>query len=409
MEVNSATQSNYVNNVENKKENTTTIDNSVFDSLINKDIAPKEITYNEYKNLTKEDINKLFPKDTMSEQNTKAISLFTRATGSEDEILNQVLFEKELESDGSKFTKRTSRMIDSFMNIWESMEQMKIASEKTEQYMKDNNINFSKEELLTTGIEFYSKIHSAMYKETVVPENQKKISASEMFEIFDNNKMGGEETIRRNKYTSHDEYYNYHYAMVEYENSIRDAYQKKVDENNAVLASYTQNNKSNPVENQESTSKVEDKKEEKQTNKIEDNNEVNSTTTEDLVADLLSLIRTGLTESELKYLQELLAEIKQLVKDEIKNKRGISAEKEIAEKLKELETAIMKLQKRLTGEAVIEAGDSKSTKKFESTTPVMQDFESRIDVAQKAIQKLKEGKLNEDDTSYTDDVSKRKE
>ena len=393
MEVNSTAKANNTY-ATNSKETYTTSSSLLFSNLLNQKKEPKEITYDEYKNLTKEDINKLFPKETMSEENEKAISLFTRATGSKDEILNQVLFEKELESDNSKFTKRTSRMIDMIMQSWESMEQFKIAANKTEQYMRDNNITFSKEDLATKGLEFYSQIHSAMYKETVVPQNQKKISANELFEVFDNNKKGGESTIAWNKYTPKDEYYQYHQAMLAHEESIKVAYQKKVDENNSLLNQYTNNNKQNPVENSESTIKV------------EDNKKVDFTTTEKLVADLLSIIRTGLTESELEYLQELLAQIKQLIKDEIKNKRGTSAEEEIEEKLKELETAIMKLQKRLTGEAVIATEDGKTIKKFESTTPIMQDFELRIDVAQKAVQKLNEGKLNRDDSSDTDDVSK---
>ncbi len=229
------------------QQNTTNETNALFQNILSKNKSPQSITYQEYKNLTKNEIKELYPKETMSKENAKAISLYTRANGSDDEVLNQVLFDKELNSDDSDFIQRAGKSIDMMLDFWESLEKFKISLDKTDQYMKDNNISFSKDNL-DESMNLFSQIHTQMYKETVVPQNQKKITAEELFEVFEYNKVGIEANIKWNNYTKDDEQYKYYQEKINYNESIKTEYLKKIEDNNTILESYTKNNKPNPLE-----------------------------------------------------------------------------------------------------------------------------------------------------------------
>jgi len=135
--------------------------------------------------------------------------------------------------------------------------------------------------------------------------------------------------------------------------------------------------------------------------------EQKSQTTQELVADLLSVLKTGFTVSELEYIEKLLAQIKQKMQDELKDKQGSDAQKEINKMLKALEEAILAIQKRLTGEAVIEAKDNKSGKKFQSSDPTIQEFEKRIDKIESAITKVKNTYLEQTDYENIELMNKK--
>ena len=96
---------------------------NLFDSLLSKNTPAKNITYDEYKNLSVEDLEKLFPKQSMPEENEKALSLHTKAQASEDEILNQVLFDKELEFYGSDAQQYVSSFVDSSVKFWDALKE----------------------------------------------------------------------------------------------------------------------------------------------------------------------------------------------------------------------------------------------------------------------------------------------
>ena len=107
----------------------------------------------------------------------------------------------------------------------------------------------------------------------------------------------------------------------------------------------------------------------------------------ELVDDLLSMIRTGLTVSEMEMLQELLAKLNKL-----KNKNGDDSEtdQEIKSMLSALETAILAIQKRLTGSSVIE--QDVNDKKSENDDSI----ESRIKTASQAINNIMGVNISED-------------
>ena len=198
---------------------------------------PKEITYDEYKKLDKKDIEQLFPKESMPEENKKAMALHTKVNISDDEILNQVLFEKELEVQDYEIGQRALGMIDFLSKTWDFATSFE-SYELTDKYMSEHNIPFSREKFV--------EIQQKMEK-TIVYDEDKKMTAEELFEIFDNNKLGYEAYIEFYNYTPQDEKYQEYQADIAYRESIKRAYEQKQNEQNATLDAYTRNTKPNPI------------------------------------------------------------------------------------------------------------------------------------------------------------------
>ncbi len=110
-------------------------------------------------------------------------------------------------------------------------------------------------------------------------------------------------------------------------------------------------------------------------------------TLEELAADIISLMKTGLTVGEAEALRELLRELKEEIKT------GNYDEKEIEKLLSDIEKGIVYLQKRVTGEAIIES--DKNNLKDETTNKtdsISEDFLTRIDEASKKLESLVSGK-----------------
>ena len=239
MDINVSTQKEPTQNIHLNKatqQNNINVNSLLFQDILNSDKVPEEITYQEYKNITKDELEKLYPKETMPNKNAKAISLYTRADGSSDEVLNKVLFDKELNTYYSKSNSDTSKIIDSILNLWESLEKFELTLQKTEEYIKNNNITFPKNNFLGS-LAIFSKIDSKIYEETVVPVNKKKISAEDLFKVFENNKIGAESIVSWNNYKPKSVEYEYYQEMIRYEESIIFAYQKELDKNNSMLDS----------------------------------------------------------------------------------------------------------------------------------------------------------------------------
>lgn len=101
--------------------------------------------------------------------------------------------------------------------------------------------------------------------------------------------------------------------------------------------------------------------------------------TQELIDDLLSMIRTGLTVSEIELLQELLAKLNKL-----KNKNGDDSEtdQEIKNMLSHLEATVLELQKRLKGASVSEQDENdKKSENYDS-------IESRIKAVTESINEI---------------------
>ena len=106
-----------------------------------------------------------------------------------------------------------------------------------------------------------------------------------------------------------------------------------------------------------------------------------------MLEDLLSLIRTGLTVSELETVQKMLREINE------KRKSGDITEEELKEMMQELEKAVMSLKKRVTGEAILEASEKGTTKQSDEISKDIKGFEERLNNITKAINKLSQSNI----------------
>ncbi len=536
---------------------------TLFKSLLNNQSLPSEITYDQYKNLTTEDINNLYPQDTMKEENEKALALHTKANASDDEILNQVLFEEELNADDSETTKKTLHMIDFLTKHWAMLTSFE-SYKKTDQYMTEHNIPFS--------IEKFSQIQQKIENTTTYSKEENIMTAEGLFNIFQNNKLGYEAQIEFNNYTPQDEEYQNYQDNIAYRESIIAKYQQKVDENKALLASYTRTTTSptqtitdtisdtatelSDAEKKLFNSIVEDKYvtyEEVEDlsydqiqqlkdfimQKDEDGNYIKRTLLEsdrkagilisttaissntnfnkaifntvkkiddekvletfmydltgtehsekliaypelqvvdyskedvgqfvqkqitsyqikvdtavdeetkeyyqdilnmynglnktyralngesltegdpleklrELVADIVSMFKTGYTVSELEYIEQLLEEIRKLLRERNSGDSDIS-DKEINEQIKAIEKALLALEKRLNGEAVIEMDDETNVSSSDDKNSNLSsgpNFEARLDMIQKRVDEMKNGKYNQPTDSSIDDEEKLEE
>ncbi|GEM_PF-3608486 len=326
----------------------------------------------------------------MPKENEKAHSLLIKATGTDDEILNKVLFDKEIKSDDSEFTRNTSQMLDILMENWEAIEQFKLALAKTEEYIKQHGIKF--ESSPDRWISEYSKINSKMMQETIVPDNEKIISAEELFQVFEYNKQGAQTLIEYYGYTPADKQYRYMQSMISYEESIKSEYGKRVQEKNSILASYMTNNQAtqNKIANAQEAQKEQEHN--TKTSEEEIKQDSKETTLQKLMEDIRSVLRTGFTVAELEYIAKLIDEIKKLIKEKEDGNANVS-DSEIEKLIKTIEKELLVLEKKLNGVVIIEKDDEPNPHNSETTLEQSNtDFELRLDVIQKKLDNMRNGK-----------------
>lgn len=134
-----------------------------------------------------------------------------------------------------------------------------------------------------------------------------------------------------------------------------------------------------------------------------------------LYADLISVIRTGLTVSELALLQELLAKIEKFKNDiedtKSKGKPTAEMEAELAKMISSLESAIAALLKKVNGEAIIESDDNlEGDTKQNAKSPVDPfDFDTRINNIKSSIDNIKQINSNLEDKSENSSAKTSKE
>ena len=112
-------------------------------------------------------------------------------------------------------------------------------------------------------------------------------------------------------------------------------------------------------------------------------------TTEQLVADILSLMQTGMTVDERERLKELLIELKEKIKE------GDYSEEEIEKMLSNVEKEILALQKRISGQVIKEADSSNDIAGESKETDPLGFFE-RIESAMKSLEDLNTGKAKKE-------------
>lgn len=226
--------SNSVNSINKTQTTNSNIENSsevLFSSLLSKNVSPTDISYDEYKKLTTEDIENLFPRKDMPQENTKALSLHSKVNASDDETLNQVLFEKELESNGNEAQNSANFLINSALDWPKTISKLHNIFEMQSKYMQENNI----ENVDDIPSSVMYNIEAKAEKEA----SEEKITPEELFKSFNNLKL----TFENKENNSWKE------EVFSIFDDIQKEYEKRVSERDAILNSYTSNNKANPLEN----------------------------------------------------------------------------------------------------------------------------------------------------------------
>ena len=130
---------------------------------------------------------------------------------------------------------------------------------------------------------------------------------------------------------------------------------------------------------------------------IHDSSDSNQTT-EALVKDLISVIKTGFTESELEFMEQLLKEIRKLLKEK-DDENSTTSNEEIEKQIKYLEEALLALEKEVLGVVIVNAEDenTQQNNNDEEDIPKSNElsFEERINTIEKQINVMKSGYYNQ--------------
>jgi len=138
--------------------------------------------------------------------------------------------------------------------------------------------------------------------------------------------------------------------------------------------------------------------------------ETNKDITQRLLDDIRLVMSTGLTQSELEELEQLVKDIQKRIKEESSNRSD--SIKDIEEMLKKLEYTIAKLQKRSSGIAIKNPDSNKtSTQNLEGLPPLIVSFIQRVESAKVSISELKDiiGMTNNDSYDNSDNDTLKSE
>ena len=109
--------------------------------------------------------------------------------------------------------------------------------------------------------------------------------------------------------------------------------------------------------------------------------------TQELIDDLMSMMETGLTKTEIEALEKLITQIKNKIED---SKEEKVAEEEIEELLKELENKIKEIKQRVTGDDTVEVNKESKNIDKEGLSIKMQEFKSMVQSLEKTLEKVQE-------------------
>lgn len=134
---------------------------------------------------------------------------------------------------------------------------------------------------------------------------------------------------------------------------------------------------------------------------VKDDKEV----TQALIADIMSVLRTGHTVAELEEIEKLLQEIQKRIKEESTNK-SVSTD-DIKEMMERLERAIQKLQKDNSGVVIKEVKETNTTTQNTNTlSSELSALNERVKEAAQTINEIKKDpSLTVDPTNTHDELS----
>ena len=235
------------------KQNSDSKKNSFLDKLYRKR-NPRNITYNEYKNLTREDIDILYPKDTMIKQNNEATSLYIKAHITDDEVLNKVLFEKELESFESSdalYLESLNKVVNTIFDAWSSITYLGIQFEAIAKHLESFAMNkeFTKDYTIKDYSNEFSKNievtvknikRTAKYSTKTVCTSETEITTNGLFNTFDSMIKQFDSIQTKGHYDTNSNFYKGSKTVTSYLETIKDDYYKRKKENDKLLHCYTQ-------------------------------------------------------------------------------------------------------------------------------------------------------------------------
>lgn len=238
MNVTNTTQTTYVTQVQTTK-NITKTDSSSFDVEGLNDKTPRELTFDQYKQLTDGDIEKLFGKNNDNE--IEASKLQDAAQFTDDDTLNKV-FEKtlaDIETDG-EFS-----MFSSLAFLYANP--IDLQAEINHTFDPDNieHLALTPEQRQSPFFqELLSKKDGYIHPKPQYKDRIDIHDSKELIDYFINFKEHFDENIDKPNVT----FYFDRSKLFETVNDILKDYDKKVKENEALLASYTRNNKPQALE-----------------------------------------------------------------------------------------------------------------------------------------------------------------
>ncbi len=118
-----------------------------------------------------------------------------------------------------------------------------------------------------------------------------------------------------------------------------------------------------------------------------------------MAEDIFSLMKTGFTVSELEFLQELLRELKEKIKD------GKYNEEEVEKLLSKIEKEVAAMEKKVTGQAIIESGgDNLKQEDTKTQGGEAEEFLERIDIALTKLKTLESGLIAREDAAKESEI-----
>lgn len=121
-------------------------------------------------------------------------------------------------------------------------------------------------------------------------------------------------------------------------------------------------------------------------------------TTQNLIDDIMSVLRTGYTVAELEEIEKLLQEIQERIKEESTNK-SVSAD-DIKEMIEQLELAIQKLQKDKFGVVIKEVDTNQAIQSTDTLSPELSALNERVKEATQEINELRKNATLKSNISY---------
>lgn len=230
-----------------------------FNTKSNNYTDPKSISYEQYKSMNPENIEELYPQETMPKEYKEALSLNIKANMTDDEVLNKVLFDKELESLNStdkEYLKPANQMLnnifDAYTTIAHNTMRFEAAAKHFESFaidkgsvMKEYEFEFAKTVQITVG----EVTKSVSYNHHVSYSSKSNLTTSSLFTAFDTMaeqfKMIKDEHI----YDEDSHFYRGTRAIISYHDSIKKEYKDQTQEKETLLSEVTKNTKPNPLEN----------------------------------------------------------------------------------------------------------------------------------------------------------------